>query len=234
MKETSKAAKAGWRVIGRSLLLVLLAIGGGIIALWLKSAFAIAAMALVAAWLFFSIFTLWFFRDPDARVPTAPDAVVSPAHGLVDCVEENTEPEFLGGRYHRISIFLSVLDVHVQNAPVAGKVVFLKHQPGRFLSALKTESAHCNENILMVIESGECPGDRIAVRQIAGVLARRMVAWVNIGDGVARGQRLGLIQYGSRCDLYVPLTAQVVVQPGDQVVGGETVVAMRKRPVPIS
>jgi phosphatidylserine decarboxylase len=153
--------------------------------------------------------------------------VVAPAHGLVDCIEKTTEPEFLGSACHRVSIFLSVFDVHVQNAPVAGTIIFLKYQPGQFLSALKTESARCNENMLIGIESSERPDERIAVRQIAGLIARRVVSWVNRGDIVTRGQRLGLIQYGSRCDLYLPLSAQVSVKPGDKVVGGETVVARR-------
>jgi phosphatidylserine decarboxylase len=184
------------------------------------------ALAVAGVWILFSIFTLLFFRDPDPRVPTDREAVAAPAHGLVDCVEETTELEFLGSACRRVSIFLSVFDVHVQNAPVAGKIAFLKYQPGRFLSALKTESAEFNENILIGIESSEQPGDRIAVRQIAGALARRVVSWVSVGDRVARGQRLGLIQYGSRCDLYLPLSAQPTVQPGDIVVGGETVVAI--------
>jgi phosphatidylserine decarboxylase len=169
----------------------------------------------------------FFFRDPDPHVPAAPEAVVAPAHGQVDCVEETTELEFLGSACRRISIFLSVFDVHVQNAPVAGKVALLEYQPGQFLSALKTESAEFNENMLIGIESSEQPGERIAVRQIAGALARRVVAWVKTGDQVARGQRLGLVQYGSRCDLYLPLSAHLVVRPGDKVVGGETVVARR-------
>jgi phosphatidylserine decarboxylase len=135
--------------------------------------------------------------------------------------------EFLGGPCRRISIFLSVLDVHVQNAPVAGKIAFVKHRSGQFLSALKTESAEFNESVLIGIESLEQPGERMAVRQIAGVIARRIVSWVGVGDTVARGQRLGLIQFGSRCDLFLPLTAQIQVKPGDRVVSGETVVATR-------
>jgi phosphatidylserine decarboxylase precursor-related protein len=97
----------------------------------------------------------------------------------------------------------------------------------QFLSPLKTESARCSENMLMGIESGERPGERVAVRQIAGLIARRIVTWAKVGDAVARGQRLGLIQFGSRCDLYLPLSAQVTVSPGDKVVGGQTVVAKR-------
>jgi phosphatidylserine decarboxylase len=177
------------------------------------------------AWVLFSAVTFYFFRDPEPRVPTDSEAVVAPAHGLVDCVEETTEREFMGGPCRRISIFLSIFDVHVQTAPVAGKITFAKHQPGRFLNALKAASAQWNENILIGIESREQPGERMAVRQIAGVIARRVVSWVNVGDTVARGQRLGLIQFGSRCDLYLPLTAQIGVKLGERVVGGETVMA---------
>jgi phosphatidylserine decarboxylase len=227
VKENSRATKAGRRVIGRALFFLLVWIGGAVLALWLKSAFAVVALAMAGVWILFSVFTLYFFRDPDPRVPTASEAVVAPAHGLVDCVEESTESEFMHGACRRVSIFLSVFDVHVQNAPVAGKITFLKYQSGQFLSALRTESARCNENVLIGIESSEWPGERMAVRQIAGLIARRVVSWVKVDDIVARGQRLGLIQFGSRCDLYLPLSAQVAIRPGDRVVGGETVVATR-------
>ena len=227
MNNKFRAAKAAQRVMGSALLYLLMWMGGGVLALWLKSSFAAVAVAAVAGWTLFAVFTYYFFRDPDPRVPTAPEAVVAPAHGLVDCVEESKELEFLGGACRRISIFLSVFDVHVQNAPVAGRIAFLKYQPGQFLSALKTESARCNENVLIGIESGECPGERMAVRQIAGLIARRVVSWVHVGDVVARGQRLGLIQFGSRCDLYLPLDMETTVKPGDKVVGGETVIAKR-------
>ncbi len=227
MKPNSKSSMAARRVIGRALGWLLHWLAGAVLALWLKSSVGFVALVGAGVWILFSVFTLYFFRDPEPRVPTAPEAVVAPAHGLVDCVEETTELEFLIGPCRRVSIFLSVFDVHVQNAPVAGKITFLKYQPGQFLSALKTESARCNENVLIGIESNERPGERIAVRQIAGLLARRVVSWVNVGDIVTRGQRLGLIQYGSRRDLYLPLTAQIRVTPGDRVVSGETVVATR-------
>ncbi len=233
MKEKAKAFVAGRRIVGRVLGWLLIWLAGACLALWLKSSFAAVALAVAGVWILFSAFTLYFFRDPEPRVPTALEAVVAPAHGLVDCVDETTELEFLGGPCRRISIFLSVLDVHVQNAPVAGKIAFVKHRPGQFLSALKTESAKYNENVLIGIESLEQPGGRMAVRQIAGLIARRIVSWVGAGDTVARGQRLGLIQFGSRCDLYLPLTVQIRVKPGDRVVGGETVVATRGSAKPV-
>jgi len=227
MNKNSKALAAGRRIVGRALGWLLIWLAGAVLVLWLKSSFAGVVLAVGGMWILFSAFTLYFFRDPEPRVPTALEAVVAPAHGVVNCVDETTEPEFLGGPCRRISIFLSVLDVHVQNAPVAGKIAFVKHRPGRFLSALKTESAEFNESVLIGIESLEQPGERMAVLQIAGVIARRIVSWVGVGDTVARGQRLGLIQFGSRCDLFLPLTAQIQVKPGDRVVGGETVMAVR-------
>jgi phosphatidylserine decarboxylase len=232
MKLNAKSSAAARRVIARALGGLLLWLAGAVVALWLKSSFGLVALAVAGMWVLFSVFTLYFFRDPEPRVPAAADAVVAPAHGLVDCVEESTEPKFMGGACRRVSIFLSVFDVHVQNAPVAGRIAFLQYQPGQFLSALKTDSATRNENMLIGIESSEGPGERIAVRQIAGMLARRVVSWVNVGDIVTRGRRLGLIQYGSRCDLYLPLTAQIRVAPGDRVVNGETVVATRGRAKP--
>src|SRR5204863_478142 len=127
------------------------------------------------------------------------------------------------GRCRRISIFLSVVEVHVQKAPVAGKIALLKHTPGEFISALKLDSAAHNENTLIGFESGERAGERIAVRLIAGVLARRIVPWVEPGQEVTRGERISLIQFGSRVDVYLPLTTQVRIGLGDKVRGGETV-----------
>lgn len=233
MKENSKALVAGRCIVGRMLGWFLIWLAGAGLALWLKSSFTAVVLAVAGVWILFSAFTFYFFRDPEPCVPTALEAVIAPAHGLVDCVDETTEPEFLGGPCRRISIFLTVLNVHVQNAPVAGKIAFVKHRSGQFLSALKTESAEFNESVLIGIESLEQPGERMAVRQIAGLIARRIVSWVGVGDAVARGQRLGLIQFGSRCDLYLPLTAQIRVKPGDSVVGGETVVATRGSAKPV-
>jgi phosphatidylserine decarboxylase len=122
---------------------------------------------------------------------------------------------------------LSVIDIHVQNAPVGGKVVLLARTGGQFLSALKAESARQNENVLVGFESTESPGEKIGVRLIAGVLARRIVPFLALGDEVRRGDRMSLIQFGSRCDLYLPLCYKVRVKPGDKVVGGETVMAAK-------
>ena len=182
---------------------------------------------LTALWVLFALFTAYFFRDPEPNPPPGPGLVVSPGHGKVDAIEQITESQFMGGPCHRVSTFLSVIDVHVQNAPVAGKIAFFKHSAGRFLSALKSESAQCNENVLLGFDSAEAPGEKIGVRLIAGVLARRIVPFVGMGDALKRGERMSLIQFGSRCDLYVPLHYNIKVNPGDKVVGSQTVMASK-------
>ncbi len=170
-------------------------------------------------------FTLYFFRDPEPRVPQEPGLIVAPAHGTVDIIDEIAEPDAVGGPCRRISIFLSVFDVHVQNAPTAGRVAFFRHNPGRFLNAMRSESATQNENVLLGLEPRERPGAKVGVRMIPGLIARRILTWVAAGDEVARGDRLGLIQFGSRVELYLPLSTQIKTRLGDKVVGGETVVA---------
>jgi phosphatidylserine decarboxylase len=227
MKRNSRALAAGSHLIRRVLGWLLIWFVVVILALWAQVSIGAVLLAMATIGILFSLFTLYFFRDPSPQVPSDPTAILAPAHGRVDCVDKTSELEFVGGSCRRISIFLSVFDVHVQNAPLAGKIVFLRHQAGQFLNAIKTESARTNENVLIGIQSLERPGERIAVRQIAGLIARRIVPWVRVGDSVVRGQRLGLIQFGSRCDIYLPLAAQIIVLPGDRVVAGETIVATR-------
>ena len=115
-------------------------------------------------------------------VPTGQDLVVSPGHGKVDVIDTTTEPDFIGGECRRVSIFLSVFDVHVQNAPVTGRVAFFKHTPGQYLNAMRTDSAKFNENVLIGLDSGEPAGEKIGVRLIAGLIARRIVPWVAQND----------------------------------------------------
>jgi phosphatidylserine decarboxylase len=183
--------------------------------------------ALVILWVLFVLFTLYFFRDPTARPPPTPGVIVSPGHGKVDVVDKLDDAPFMGGPCYRISTFLSVIDVHVQNAPVGGKVSCVVHTPGKFVSALRTDSAQFNENVLIGFDSTEVAGEKIGLRLIAGVLARRIVPFVKVGDQLERGERVSLIQFGSRCDLYLPLQYKIQIKPGDKVVGGETVMAIR-------
>jgi phosphatidylserine decarboxylase len=225
IKNAAQAALAAQSLRRRALAFVSVLILGGVLAQMGGICFATAVGAFV--WGTFALFTLIFFRDPTPHVPAEGEAVVAPAHGRVDCVEECVEPEFIGGPCRRISIFLSIIDVHVQNAPVAGKIIHLQRRPGQFLSALRTESAQHNESVLIGMECAGPPSERVAVRQIAGVIARRVLTWVKPADVVARSERIGLIQFGSRCDLYLPLAWRLVVMPGDKVHGGETIVARR-------
>jgi phosphatidylserine decarboxylase len=230
MKHSGKARKAAFKLILISLIVL--------VVVWALGAFATAVVAIIAAvavattpvlivaWILFALFTLYFFRDPNARVPAGANLVVAPAHGKVDVIGTATEPEFMAGECQRISIFLSVIDVHTQNAPVGGKVVWFKYTTGQFLNALKAESALYNENVLLGFEANEPRGQKVGVRLIAGVIARRIVPFVQQGDEVARGDRIGLIQFGSRADVYLPGRAKIKVKVDDHVVGGETVLAV--------
>lgn len=227
MKHAGKARRAGLRLITISLIGLLLLFGGGIIAALVGPLIVGAAGALSVLWFGFAVFCLVFFRDPEPNVPVDPKAVVSPAHGKVDLIQESTEPEFMGGSCWRISIFLSVIDVHVQNAPVSGRVAYMKHCEGQFLNAMNSECSRSNENVLYGIEASEAPEYKVAVRLVAGLIARRIVPFIAVNDVVVKGERTSLIQFGSRVDLYLPLTCKVSVKVGDRVKGGETVVAMR-------
>src|SRR5258708_21288840 len=225
MKHSGKARQAAFKLIFWTLVALIGVFVVGIFGAMLATAIAATSVFFIVVWMAFSVFTLFFFRDPNPAVPIGPDLVVSPAHGKVDAIDEIVESKFMGGRCRRISVFLSIFDVHVQNAPVRGKIVFFKYTTGEFLNALNAESAERNENLLLGIESSDRPGEKIGVRLIAGVLARRIVPFVSEGEEVARGERISLIQFGSRADLYLPLEAQIKVQTGGKVAGGKTIMA---------
>jgi phosphatidylserine decarboxylase len=220
-----RARRAGLKIVIVSLIIVALVIG-----IW---SFVVGplvsgiGLTILAVWLIFALFSLSFFRDTEPNVPSQSDAIVSPAHGTVDLIDETVEAAFMGGPCRRISVFLSVFDVHIQNAPVAGRIGFLKHCPGRFVNAMRTNCGDYNENVLIGFESSEAPGERLAVRLIAGLIARRIVPWVEVGDQATKGQRISLIQFGSRVDLFLPLSTRVQVTLGQKVRGGETIVATR-------
>lgn len=230
MKNAGRARRAAFRLVYKSIFFLLLLLFAGVLVQWLTRFGGYAASGLMGLWVVFGLCCFYFFRDPEVRVPTDADALVAPAHGRVDLIDEVDEPLFLGGRCRRVSIFLSVLDVHVQRAPVAGEVAFSRYTRGRFVNALRTDSAEHNENLYLGFASAECPGERIGVRLIAGWIARRIVPWVAAGEVVARGERISLIQFGSRVELLLPLTARVVVPLGAKVRGGETIIARRLIP----
>jgi phosphatidylserine decarboxylase len=229
MKHSNKAFEAAQDLLTRAFVILLgvliLLLAGTVLGLF-GSIAGFLFLGLLILWLLFAAITHYFFRDPNPRVPGGPNLVVSPGHGKVDVIDETKEPEFMGGPCRRISIFLSVMNVHVQNAPVSGKVSLLKHKPGAYLNAMKSGSAAANENVLMGFESNDSVRRKVGVRLVAGVLARRIVPWAAAGEEVARGDRISLIQFGSRVEVYLPLTAKIKIKLGDRVVGGETVVAV--------
>src|SRR6266403_6079402 len=216
MKHSGRARKAAFKLILFSLITIAVILAIGIIAILAGTAIVTVWPLFVGLWLVFALFTLYFFRDPDANVPAGPNLVVSPAHGKVDVIDTTTEPLFMGGECQRISIFLSVVDVHVQNAPVGGKIVFFKYTAGEFMNAMRVECATHNENVLLGFEASDPPGEKIGLRLIAGVIARRIVPFVEAGDVVARGERISLIQFGSRTDIYLPAGAKIKVKLNDR------------------
>ncbi len=193
------------------------ALGLGVVAaaIWLLT----HSWILLALPLLLAVFFLWFFRDPERTIPTGAGQIVSPADGLV------TDTEWIettAGSRLRLSIFLNVFDVHVNRSPVAGTVKLVEFRKGEFLNAMKAESVLNNEQTLIVIDAGDY---EVSFKQIAGLLARRIVCNVKAGDRVERGQRVGLIKFGSRVDVLLPAEAELKVKTGSRVRGGSSVLA---------
>ena len=166
---------------------------------------------------------LLFFRDPHRTPPAHPLALVSPADGKVICVDEAEDPCFGLGKFRRVGIFLSVLDVHVNRSPDTGTIEKTHYSAGEFLDARHLEVDLRNENQTWLLRTSRGP---VLVRQIAGLIARRIVGWKQAGDTVTKGERIGMIRFGSRTDLYFPAQCTPQVQPGQRVVGGETILAL--------
>ena len=166
-----------------------------------------------------AMFFLWFFRDPDRTIPSAAGAVVSPADGRVTYVSQIVQD---GAPYLRISIFLSVFDVHVNRSPIGGVIREVRYQRGKFLNAMNAASAEQNEQNLVSVEGD---GQKVIFKQIAGLLARRIVFTKKVGDRVERGELVGMIKFGSRVDVLVDASASAQVKVGDHVKGGSSVLA---------
>ena len=180
------------------------------------------ALGVVAGLL--AAFTIYFFRDPERNIPDGEGLIVSPADGTVVGVDEVPQAPFLDGPAKRVSIFLSVFNVHINRSPIGGRVSYRHYNPGKFLPANCDKASLDNEQNAIGIDDN---GYRVLVRQIAGIIARRILCWVNPGDTVARGERFGLIRFGSRTEILMPPNAVVLVKTGDKVKGGETVIAKR-------
>jgi len=173
--------------------------------------------------LFLTLFTVYFFRNPDRMIPQEDDIVVAPADGKVVYVGKVSEDRFLHGEVYKVSIFMSVFNVHVNRVPISGTVVDQFYTKGRFMNASLDKASTENEQAGMVIEDRN--KNRFLVVQIAGLVARRIVTYPIIGDMLERGQRYGLIRFGSRVDVYMPVEAQLQVSLGDRCIGGETIIS---------
>jgi phosphatidylserine decarboxylase len=173
-----------------------------------------------------TIFVLCFFRDPERMGPDRSDALLSPADGKVILIEKVTDNRFTGDDVQKISIFMNVFNVHVNRIPFNGNVEKILYKPGKFYSADSQKGGLQNEYCASIITTHA--GKKIAFVQIAGLIARRIICWLEVGDAVTRGQRFGLIRFGSRVDLYLPLETELAIQPGQKVRAGETVLGYLK------
>lgn len=171
------------------------------------------------------LFCLCFFREPDRKPPADPALAVSPADGTVTLVDEVVEEQFFKRRMKRVSIFLSVFDVHVNRTPISGEVLFNEGRGGLYLDARKPEASVLNESLFWVFGPKENPSRAVGVKQITGAIARRIVPWAGVGELMERGERFGMIRFGSRTDLYLPLDSEILVSTGEKVKGGETAIA---------
>jgi len=171
-----------------------------------------------------AVFVGWFFRNPERSPPSLPGAVLSPADGRIVYAGDNPPGRYFGEPGKRVSVFMSILDVHVNRAPVSGRVVSVRYHPGKFLAANVEKASLANEQNGVLLETPD--GHRIAYVQIAGLIARRVVCDVVPGDSVRAGQRVGLIRFGSRVDILLPADASLSVQVGDRVRAGESVVGV--------
>ena len=217
LKKIDKQEKYGWNLIAApsysflasSLLLIFIG--------WLFGWPWITGLGIVSGGFF-----AYFFRDPERDIPREPGVIVSPADGVVVRVDEVEESEFLHGPARYVAIFMNVFDVHVNRSPVTGNVTEMRHRPGEYKAASREDAASRNEQQALVLESSQ--GRRVLVVQIAGLLARRIIPWVKPGQSLARGERLGLICFGSRVDLYLPGDSQIEVKTGDRVKAGSSII----------
>jgi phosphatidylserine decarboxylase len=169
-------------------------------------------------------YTFAFFRDPDRVVPEDPNLVVAAADGTVTDIVEVEEQEIMKTKTQRVGIFLSIFDVHTNRAPIDGRIIYRQHRKGLCLDARRPDCSEKNESMTWAFESKN-PRVIIVVRQLTGAIARRIVGWAKFGDELKKGERFGMIRFGSRTEVYLPLTATVLVKVGDHVSGGSTIIA---------
>ncbi|MBA3882127.1 MAG: phosphatidylserine decarboxylase [Chthoniobacterales bacterium] len=192
---------------------------------------ALALLAIVAS--FFSmwltllmvgliLYTFAFFRDPERTSPSDPDSVVAAADGIVADIVEIEETEVMKSTMKRVGIFLSVFDVHTNRAPLDGRIIYREHREGLCLDARSLDCSEKNESMTWAFEN---PRATLVVKQLTGAIARRIVGWSKVGDELRKGERFGMIRFGSRTEVYLPLEATILVKIGDRVSGGSTIIA---------
>jgi phosphatidylserine decarboxylase len=196
---------------------------------WILAFLTVLAIVfgLFSAWAFWffvllCLCTVAFFRDPERAAPVDPNVIVAAADGTVMDIVELDEKEVLKNKTRRVGIFLSIFDVHTNRAPIDGRVVYRQPRPGLFLDARRPDCSEKNESMTWAFEN---PRVTVVVRQITGAIARRIVAWAKVGDELKKGERFGMIRFGSRTELYIPLKAELLVKVGDHVLGGSTIIA---------
>jgi len=201
--------------IAREGLMFILPLGLLSVFLWL-SPWPAAALAVTVLFLF----VLYFFRDPERMTPPGEDIIVSPADGKIMEIVTDADP-FLSEAFTRVTIFLSVFNVHVNRAPIGGTVEKKRYDPGKMLAAFNPRASKENEQNILLFGNGRA---RVLVKQITGLIARRIVCWADVGDSYALGQRFGLIRFGSRVDIFVPEGTRLAVKPGDHVKGASSLI----------
>jgi phosphatidylserine decarboxylase len=196
---------------------------------WIFAILAVFAIvsSLLTLWLslFFLLLlfcTLAFFRDPNRVVPSDPNLVVAAADGTVTDIVELDESEVLKAKTRRVGIFLSIFDVHTNRAPIDGRIIYRKHREGFCVDARRPDCSEKNESVTWGFQN---QSTTIVVRQLTGAIARRIVAWAKIGDELKKGERFGMIRFGSRTEIYLPLNAELLVNVGNHVSAGSTIVA---------
>ena len=218
-------ARAGYPVIGTIAIIAAVFI---LISFFTTGSSQTFFRALGGFGIFFFLFSLYFFRDPKRIIPTAPELLLAPADWTIIDIREMDEPVYLKTKAKRVSIFMSVFNVHVNRAPLNGTVEFLTYNPGKFISAFKDKASDENESIFAGIK-GEGGKVRVSVKFIAGLIARRIVFYKQINDMVKQGERINMIRFGSRVNIFCPVDSTIAVKSGDTVTAGQTVIAILKK-----
>lgn len=219
ISEIMRLHKEGFKIIPWAVLIVVMLNAAALLVSGISPLFWV----MLVLTLTFLLLTFWFFRDPRIVAAAAPGEVLSSADGEVVVIEPVKETEYFNAERIQVSVFMSVFNVHINHIPVSGEIVYQKHHTGKFMPANLAKSSGENERCTTVVRTTS--GEEVLIRQIAGLVARRIVTYKKTGDRVTLRDQLGFIRFGSRVDLFFPVTAKIMVKPGQKVLGGVTVMA---------